>query len=135
MSLPFPLIYMICETFFFYTWDFKLCSIDMPWSKIKLNFTEMYTKLIFKRAMGIWLKAVYKKKKQYLLWSVDVREGGLVWVGSWIYILGGSWPSIIIYPKQFRLTTSSDPSVDLATIYLVPLRVVNQFVILIASLY
>lgn len=133
MSLPFSLIYDMWDLFF-YTWDFKLCSIDMPWSKIKLNFTEMYTKLIFKRAMGIWLKAVYKKKKP--IPAVECWcAGGWVGVGGVVDIYFGGFMTFYHYPKQFRLTTSSDPSVDLATIYLVPLRVVNQFVILIASLY
>lgn len=60
--------------------------------------------------------------------------GRVGWCG-WGRGYFGGFMTFYHCPKQFRLTTSSDPSVDLATIYLVPLRVVNQFVILIASLY
>lgn len=60
--------------------------------------------------------------------------GRVGWYG-WGRGYFGGFMTFYHYPKQFRLTTSADPSVDLATIYLVPLRVVNQFVILIASLY
>lgn len=134
---------------FFNIWDFMIRSFDtyMPWSMINFNFTKIYTKTNFKKiySFSIYFRELKKNnkrglcvsdwnrltKKQCLGWSGDVGGWNWGW-GSWIY---GGFVTFNLYPKQLRLTTSSDPSVELATIYLVPLRVVNQFVILIASLY
>lgn len=64
------------------------------WYAVKQD-QKCILKLIFKGAVGIWLKAVYKKKK-----TIPAVEcwcaGGWVDVGGVVDILGGAWPSIII---------------------------------------